>query len=228
METIQLIFLYSVCYGVFLVLACFAKANSGFRLIREDGTEMNGEVLLGLQFSGILWLGIIPLISLQQSTAAIIFGNEPLSFRLFFQIALLIAAAAYLSFIQAEKTYGKLVACKIPAPQFSPAFQWQYFTLRAVYLISYEIFFRGFLLADSIQHFGMVWAITINTVLYSLAHLPGGRKEMLACIPIGLALCGVVIMCQAVWPAIILHLVMALVYEIRLVNNISKTLKPVI
>lgn len=91
-----------------------------------------------------------------------------------------------------------------------------YLVLRALFLISYEIFFRGFLFFGSISLLGIIPAFAINVLLYMLMHAFSKRDKMLACIPFGLVLCWVTLVSQSVWPAVILHLELSLVYEMRL------------
>ena len=59
-------------------------------------------------------------------------------------------------------------------------------------------------------------AIVINLTLYSIVHTFNGRKEMIACIFFGLVLCAVTTCYQSVLPAVALHLVLAVTYEIHL------------
>jgi membrane protease YdiL (CAAX protease family) len=88
-----------------------------------------------------------------------------------------------------------------------------YLVTRIFFLIVYECFFRGLLLTVCINEYGITAAIIINLTLYVLVHFFNGKREMLACIPFGLILCGITMWSQSVWPAIILHLILALIYE---------------
>lgn len=60
-----------------------------------------------------------------------------------------------------------------------------------VYLCAYEFFFRGFLLFPCIAKFGLIWAILINVVFYTLAHIDQGRAMMIGAaifaVPLSLA-----------------------------------------
>jgi len=53
-------------------------------------------------------------------------------------------------------------------------------------------------------------------VLYGLGHIYSSGKELIASIPFGLLLCYLTILNQSVYPSIILHLSIALPYEIIL------------
>lgn len=60
----------------------------------------------------------------------------------------------------------------------------------ALYLLGYEAFFRGMMLFGLLEQGVSPWiAIAINTVFYSLAHLPKGRGEAFGAIPLGILLC---------------------------------------
>lgn len=86
---------------------------------------------------------------------------------------------------------------------------------RITYLVFYEWFFRGLLLMECCRLFGTVNAVVINIVLYTLAHFHKPRKEIIGCIPFGLLLCIFTIVSQSIWPAIIIHLVLASKFEWR-------------
>ena len=78
------------------------------------------------------------------------------------------------------------------------------------YLFAYEFLFRGYLLFICDNTFGWGIAIAINTVLYSLAHLPKGAKETLGAIPLGILLCLITLSVGHIWIAFVAHVVMAL------------------
>ena len=84
---------------------------------------------------------------------------------------------------------------------------------RIIFLVVYECFFRGLILYFFIQAFGVIVAVTVNILLYTLIHVLKSRVEMLACIPFGFTLCAMTIWCRSILPAVILHLVLALVHE---------------
>lgn len=57
-----------------------------------------------------------------------------------------------------------------------------------IYLFAYEFFFRGFLLFPCIAEFGLVWAIVINVILYTLAHADQGRAMMVGAVVFSIVL----------------------------------------
>jgi membrane protease YdiL (CAAX protease family) len=79
-----------------------------------------------------------------------------------------------------------------------------------LYLLGYEAFFRGFLLFGMLEHQVPVWiAIAINTVFYSLAHIPKGKGEAFGAIPLGFLLCLAAISTGSFWVPFAVHVVMA-------------------
>ena len=82
-----------------------------------------------------------------------------------------------------------------------------------VYLLGYEILFRGFLLFSCYASFGFWPAIIINIIIYSLAHIPKGRRETLGSVPVGLLFCLVSLHLGSIWFALLTHITMALTNE---------------
>lgn len=79
----------------------------------------------------------------------------------------------------------------------------------ALYLAGYEFLFRGVLLFPLVETFGEWPAVAINTVLYSATHVPKGRDEAIGAIPLGFLLCWVTLQTESLWPAILVHILMA-------------------
>jgi len=81
------------------------------------------------------------------------------------------------------------------------------------YLFSFEFLFRGFLFFASIPLFGLGLSIILNTIIYSLAHLPKGFKETIGAIPFGILLCYLTYRTNSIWIAVFSHIVLALSCE---------------
>jgi len=95
-----------------------------------------------------------------------------------------------------------------------------------IYLISYEFLFRGFLLFSCVRAFDMWPAIIINILIYSFVHIPQGLKEAIGAIPFGIILCFITLLSGNIWPAVILHVVLAISNEwFSILNNPEITLK---
>jgi len=83
-----------------------------------------------------------------------------------------------------------------------------------IYLAGYEFILRGFLFFPSLQSFPLAFAILLNLLLYSLAHLPKGQKETLASIPFGLLLCILTAVTGNIWNAFLIHATLAVSNDI--------------
>ena len=88
-----------------------------------------------------------------------------------------------------------------------------YLSLRIPGLIIYEMFFRGVLLGFFLEWLPISVAILLNMVLYALAHAFSSRREFFGSLPFGLILCYLTILNQSIYPAVLLHLCLALPNE---------------
>jgi len=104
------------------------------------------------------------------------------------------------------------------------------FTTWILYLLGYEMLFRGFLLFSFYYAFGMPIAIAVNVVLYALAHIPKGLREVAGSVPFGVILCLITLGTGSFLAAFVLHTLMALSNEffaIRFHPDMKiKSLKP--
>ncbi len=82
-----------------------------------------------------------------------------------------------------------------------------------IYLTGYEFLFRGFLFYTSLNIIGLWPAIILNTMIYSLVHLPKENKEMVGAIPLGLVLCYLTYLTESIWVAVFTHIILALSNE---------------
>lgn len=81
------------------------------------------------------------------------------------------------------------------------------------YLLAYEFLFRGFLFFASLPVLGLFFAIVLNTIIYALAHLHKGFKEIIGSVPLGILLCYLTHLTGTIWVAVFLHIVLALSSE---------------
>lgn len=82
-----------------------------------------------------------------------------------------------------------------------------------IYLVGYEYAFRGILLFACLANMPVESAIIINVLIYSLFHFHKGAKEAFGSIPFGILICYLVIKSHSIWPAVFLHIVLALSNE---------------
>jgi membrane protease YdiL (CAAX protease family) len=81
------------------------------------------------------------------------------------------------------------------------------------YLVGYEALFRGLILGLCVQVAGLETGLAIHTALYVLAHLHKDAAETIGCIPTGYLFGYMTVHTESLWPAIILHVVIAIAAE---------------
>ena len=207
----------SVSYLLFFALLLLAKKQNVNRITTESGTLVSAPLLLWLHLAGIVLFGLLPFY----------FSFMPLSFSLRLKGAPELPTMISLVFFLFTLWLAPRLAKK-QVTRFSPQMQavrpsfgylGSYFFLRMLFIASYEIWFRGFLLLGSLQFMPLPWAVVLNVALYTLLHRVNDRKEQLLCIPFGAFLCLLCIWQQTVWPAVSIHLALTLGYEITLVRK---------
>lgn len=79
-----------------------------------------------------------------------------------------------------------------------------------LYLIAYELLFRGTLLFPLAAAFGPWPAIGINLALYSAVHIPKGAAEAIGALVLGLLLCIITLQTGSILTAVLAHCALAL------------------
>jgi membrane protease YdiL (CAAX protease family) len=96
--------------------------------------------------------------------------------------------------------------------------------IRTLFLMVYELFFRGIMLVIMREDMGVVLAIIFNLIFYVLVHW-FDKQERYGSLLMGLVLCGVTIYYYSIWPAVIIHLSLALGHEITLLIKNKSLIK---
>lgn len=228
METTNII-VYIFCYVAFFAFGWMCKIKGNHRLVDDDGKfTSKPKQLIGAHFFGIFCLGIIPVIFLKQSVGNVLISNKMMdgfSLSLYVLILMLLLTIA---FRQSKWTYESKPKSINSLHHLSSNFFVTYFIVRATFLFSYELWFRGFFLFDCINSIGIPLAVFANVFLYVLVHIFNSKKEILACIHFGIVTCLLSILFNSAWPAIILHISFSFVYEYtfyRFNLNNSKIIK---
>jgi membrane protease YdiL (CAAX protease family) len=219
MESFHIISKYAICYTLFFLLTWLSKSDKSDKLITRKGFTANPGMLLGLQIAGILWLGIIPLFIFHYSLPAILYGKQFPDTSMILTIVFVLLILIQIAAMEAMKKIANLTIGENSWIHSNKKFISRYIILRILFLAAYEIFFRGYLLADSIHTLGLYGAIVLNVFLYTLLHIFCEKNEILACIPFGTLLCCLCIWTGAVWPAIIIHISFSLCYESMVMQN---------
>ncbi len=87
---------------------------------------------------------------------------------------------------------------------------WPWIGLFAIDMLAWEYFFRSFMLFGLEPAFGEL-AIYVQMIPFAIAHLGKPEIETLASIVGGIVIGYVVRWCRSFWPALVLHLIIALV-----------------
>lgn len=202
----------SIAYIIYLALTSSIKIKSFF--ISQSGNNVNH--ILFQRLTGILIFGILPLLSL-----ILIFSENPAEYGINFTfkrdtlIWLIILGAVIIpmNYFNSKRKENLDLYPQMRNIHWSAglvivsALSW------IIYLLGYEILFRGLLLFSAYKVIGYWPAIILNTGIYSLAHYPKGIKEALGAIPFGIIICILSIKTGSFLLAFIVHCVLALSNE---------------
>jgi membrane protease YdiL (CAAX protease family) len=83
----------------------------------------------------------------------------------------------------------------------------------AIYLVGYELCFRGILLFALVGTFGVWPAIGVSTIAYTFAHLPKNPAECVGCIPMGVVFAVAALWSGSIWAPFFAHIVIAVTSE---------------
>lgn len=204
--TYALMFFYYSLF--FIAVSTGAKSGSGQL---NDVLAGRGEagVLFSRLMAGIFFLGIgsIVLFERRELDTRII----SLSWNGNYIVWILTAAALIMGISSALKK----PAANNLLHSFPLQFPVSFVLIRTLFLMVYELFFRGIMLVIMMEDMGLVIAIIFNLVFYVLVHW-FDKQERYGSLVMGLVLCGVTIYYYSVWPAVIIHLSLALGHEITL------------
>jgi membrane protease YdiL (CAAX protease family) len=84
----------------------------------------------------------------------------------------------------------------------------------ALYLLGYELFFRGLLTLQLAEWIGMWPALATGTALYALTHLRKGASEAFACVPMGLVFGIAAVQTGAIYAPWLAHVAFACATEV--------------
>lgn len=219
--------IYLICGIVFILLFLaerFENARNSRTLFDILSTGGKLSLLFNKLFFGIIVTGAATAFwFISGGDMRLLTNAIPLDGRLLILI-LLSATAMITGFVAAKKLIANsLISADGPSTYFTAT----YILFRTLFLIGYEFFFRGVLLFSIIFDAGEEIAIAINILLYALLHCFSNRKELIGTIPFGLLLCIVTLFYQSIWPAVIIHLCLAIVHEIMLLSNNRSSIKTV-
>ncbi|MDM8003580.1 MAG: CPBP family intramembrane metalloprotease [Bacteroidota bacterium] len=213
-----------VFYSIYWYVAGSGKLKKRFNR-DSDLTGANVVQVVLKRLSGLLLLGIMPVLLARLLTdfyapaeIGLEFRPETTGFTLISVMLLSGFIIPVVSFtsrkpsvydaypeIRATNWTGRLL--------FAELFTW------ALYLLGYEVLFRGVLLFGLTRSLGPVPAIIISTLLYSAAHLPKSKTETVASIPFGVVLCILTLYSGSIWIAFIAHMVNCITMTLTAINS---------
>ena len=218
---------YITTYGLLLLYYCFffKTVQTGFK--RSSGQLE--DILSGKGEPGILFTRLIAGIFLLSAGTVTLSMKENIDATIFMpkysdydvSVWIIIAAAIIIGFLSAFKKVYPATNSHHSLPSSLPL---SYVLIRILFMIVYEFFFRGMMLFVMMEDFGPAAAVVINLILYTLIHWLD-KKERYGAVPMGIILCSVSIYYYSVWPAIIIHLSLALSNEITLLINNKSLIK---
>lgn len=214
----MIIFLFT--YALFFFISWKSKHAGTQRLFNVAG-EINPmpKKVINAHLAGICTLGVIPLLLLKNTASQALTGYSiPNPFYLLL-LLLLLTLVISIAFKQSKLTIAKKEDFTGNFKGPSSIVYTHYFIIRGLFLFVYELWFRGFLLFNSIDWMGIPAAILLNIFLYAAVHMFNSKKELLASIPFGILLCLLSILFNKVWPAAIFHIAFSLTYEINIYRS---------
>ena len=201
-----------------IVKAGYKKSNGHLKDILSGKGE--ADILFTRLLSGIFLLGFgVIIISIKSNIDVEIFTLIWIDYSI--AVWIIVIGAIIIGIISAfKKIYPSNNSCHF-LPSYLPL---SFVFVRTLFLIVYECFFRGVMLFVMIEDLGPAMAVVVNLMLYALLHW-FDKKERYGSLLMGSILCGVSIYYHSVWPAIIIHLSLALSHEITLLINNKSLIK---
>ncbi|KXB08700.1 hypothetical protein AKJ55_00490 [candidate division MSBL1 archaeon SCGC-AAA382M17] len=186
------------------------------RLNRWKKLEITFTSTIVQRLTGFVFFGLIPLI-IFTSIRNISFQKYGFNIQnldqSFIWLGIFIPLILLINYFMASKEINLQNYPQIRIKNWSTKFLIINFITWLIYLFAYEAFFRGFLLYSFYYTFGISTSIVVNIILYAMAHLPKGSREMIGSIPFGLVLCMITINTGSFLPAFLIHGIMAISYE---------------
>ncbi len=216
------IMIYSVSYVLFFALLVLGKKRNSNRLVSENGASTNRFMLITMHIGGGLLFTVPCVVFPNHRLIDIVFGEKAIGVPQVIVISIILIVVFIVSRRLAEKQYRLLYGQEAANIYFNAGFIVNYFIVRIMFLCFYEIWFRGYLLTDSMSYLGTPLAFISNIILYTFLHTVNGKKEMLVCIPFGFLLCILCAWTGAAWPAFIIHIALTASYETHLIRKINK------
>jgi membrane protease YdiL (CAAX protease family) len=163
------------------------------------------------KLSGFIFLGVMPAM-LYFSVTENMFEKFGLTFSRFFDnfflIAGMMALIAVLLYFRHRKNPG-LSSLQIKTNRWSSTLLIFDILGWSLYLLAYEFLFRGILLFESYEHFGLLPAVVINIAIYSAIHMVNGKEQALGSILFGAVACYLTLSMGTILIPIFMHIALS-------------------
>lgn len=203
------IILLALCFLSYLSLLTAAALNSEHKLFLHGKPCKKITELNKLHLCGIL-IFLVPLFLLDTDSLLILHLKQDL---ILVKSILLLILAISVSFMASRQVMKAKTALVSIAEMYSRKSIQTYLIIRIAFIVVYELFFRGVLLAVCLHYTSLVTALIINAVLYTMAHANAEKKEIIACPFFGTMLCLLTLWYNTFIPAAFIHLVLCFTYD---------------
>lgn len=169
--------LYFISYALFFAFNWKNIKDGSQRLINDDGEfTSKPKQLLYTHFIGTIWLGFVPMLILKNSFLNVLIDLQTIEIKNVLLYALTFIVILFIAFKESKSAHEKKddseSVFQLSAPFFST-----YFITRALFLFSYELWFRGGLLFETASAIGRPLAIIVSIFLYVLLHIFNSKKK---------------------------------------------------
>lgn len=199
---------------VFFSLYWFLFISPAFKKRCTKAKEGDGGLImhiLRLKYAGLLILGIIPvgiflILFPKYSLSDLGIGFNPeTAGKSLMWIGTLASAALLFNWFAARRRKIFNMYPQIRVKHWDTRLMTQYASGWVIYMLGYEMLFRGLLLFPLADGLGVWPAIAINVVLYMSSHIPKGADETFASLFFGPLMCYVTLSTGTIWAAWIIH-----------------------
>lgn len=210
-ESVIAILLTSVCFSIYWFVTINPKIKILFFTKHQQEKAWINYVLFQ-KITGLVFLGIIPLSVVLTTT-----DNSPSDLGInlnnlgqsMIYIAIMGVLILILNFFAGKKPERLEDYPQMRIVNWTTKILTINVVAWTLYLLAYEILFRGVLLFLCYAAFGFWPAVAINLGLYATTHIPKGAGETFGAIPYGLLLCFITISTGSILVAFATHLIMA-------------------
>lgn len=165
------------------------------------------------KYLGVFWMGVVPtivmLIFLPYSLSDYFVAVGDIPYTLMWTGGLS-AALVLMNWFAARRPETLAYYPQVRAKEWTPGLVFHNTLAWVLYLLAYELLFRGLLLFACLAVLDPWVAIAINIALYSATHIPKGFTESLVTIPFGIGMCILTMGSGAIWIAWLVHVAVAL------------------